>query len=339
MSSVESGTTSSGLNTPAPISFLPTSAGVELVSIHSTGTAHLPYPDVKNFSPSVDPIRIPVSILPPERLSYLSFNNPALIADDGEVPLVAQNIPIVASPFGKGVDFNAQNIELKYAAFKGDQIPVVEPDGSTRYSLGTPNIRRNEGTVRFWFSPNWSSGAGPAGGIFLDMMAAAWTLQVVNNGNTMQLNSAYGASSAVSSWPLKFVAGNWYQIALTYTPTETILYTNGVKVGSIGPGIIPMPVNVLSSFHVGSDGGTRQVNGIMGEVEMFNYEMSAPQIASDYQTAAATDSDGDGIPDIIEFEQGIDPSNPPGGMDNPPTPTGTDSGAPIIQITEPINSN
>ncbi len=206
-------------------------------------------------------------------------------------------------------------------------------------STGTPNVRRNEGTVRFWFAPNWSSGSGPAGGTFFDMFIIPgyvntniWTLAVTNSGSTISLLNAGGGFSQ----PVSLVSGQWYQITVTYSPTATALYTNGVLAGT-GTGVSQTDSTLLSGFRVGSDGNSQQVRGIMDEVRTYNYPMSSTEVFSDYQADCAIDKDGDGVPDLVQFENGIDPSNPSGGDPNQNGPI-TGSSAPVIQLIDPINA-
>lgn len=333
----------SGLGGAANLSFVSPLNGNEMASIKDLGDGYALY---GSETLSIDPLHttpypllIPFSVLPRTQLIYLSFDNNALNGDQGQLPVLATGVPSpVPSPFGTGVDFDSTGaIDLEYQFFQNDTNTL----GGGLPLTGSPNVRRNEGTVRFWFSPGWSSGSGPVhGGTFFDMFTPSgvaysdiWTLAITNNGSTIDLLNAGGGFSL----PVSFTANQWYQITVTYSPTATALYTNGVIVGSAGSGVSQLNTSWLGGFRVGSDGANQQVRGIMDEVKTYNYPMAATEVLSDYQADAALDTDGGGIPNIIQFENGIDPSNPRGG--NPGTNSIiTGSSAPVIQLIIPINA-
>lgn len=336
------GSFSPGLGYDFNVSFVSPQWGNEWAFIDLIGTATYHF-----TGEAVAPIYIPFSILPRRPLIYLSFDNSALPGDRGQLPILATNVTLVPSPFGTGINFDStQGIHLEYPAFQSDTFSVTEPEdsseaGMTFNSTGSPNIRRNEGTIQFWFQPNWSSGSGPAnGGVFFDMLNSNtpsapedWTLVVTNNGTTVEVINAGGGFSE----PVSFTSNQWYQIAVTYSGTQTALYTNGVIVGSTGTGVSTSSQVSISSFLVGSDGANEQVRGIMDEVRTYNYVMSSSEVQSNYEADASLDTDGAGVPNLVQFEEGINPSAPPGGSPNINPPT-TESSAPVIQLLEPVNA-
>jgi hypothetical protein len=321
---------------PGQITFTPTGPGDETVQVYVSATTQNPFPFVAQ--PTGNPLTLAISVLPPEQLAYWSFDNDFLAGDSGQLPVIENNVTVVPSPFGQAVDIDTNiNAELEYPAFQNDAYPITEADGSTVYSTGTPNVRRNEGTISFWFNPNWTNGSGPVnGGIFLDMINAGWSLQVTNKGGTIEFDS--GNSVLLSSSINWTNSVFWHKIVVTYSATGTTLYVDGAQVAT-GSGISPAACFYsLTDFLVGSDGFSRQVHGIMDELKTYNYVLSSSQITADYDADCAIDANGDGIPDLIEFEMGIDPSNPPaqtGGGSNSPT----DPGGPQVQLLEPINAN
>ena len=332
--------TLSGWCTEADISFVSPNWGDESTTIFLTGVAsNSPSGISGTIDPVVNPYYVPFSILPRRPLIYLSFDNSSLAGDRGQLPAAETNVTLVYSPFGKGINFDStSNILLEYPAFQNDVFSVTQLDGSTTYSSGSPNFRRNEGTLRFWFQPNWSSGSGPAGGgIFFDVLtpyaSEIWTLFATNNGSKIELNNAFGGfTNAVN-----FTANQWYQITVTYSPIETILYTNGIIDGSPGTGVVPVTAaNQIDSFLIGSDGAHKQVQGIMDEVKTYNYAMSSSQVLTNYDLDYTNDTDGAGIPNLVQFYNGVDPSDPPGG--NPNINSSTASSAPVIQLLDPINA-
>jgi hypothetical protein len=288
---------------------------------------------------SIDLLYVPFSVLPRRPLIQLSFDSSQLPGDRGQLPILATNIDQVPSPFGTGINFDSsQGIHLEYPAFQNDAFYTVQLDGvTTNYSTGSPNIRRNEGTIRFWFQPNWSSGSGPAnGGVFFDMLGSSapnWTLVVTNTGSMIKFFNAGGGFSVSVS----LTADQWYQITATYSGSQTVLYTNGVMAGSVGSGVSTFSYAAISSFLVGSDGANEQVRGIMDQVKTYNYAMSSSEVLADYEADASLDTDGAGIPNIIQFENGTDPYAPGGGSSSTNAPI-TGSSAPVIQLIDPINA-
>jgi Concanavalin A-like lectin/glucanases superfamily/Bacterial TSP3 repeat len=294
------------------------------------------YPTTSLITDPNYPISAAVTVLPTCRLGYWAFDS-NWGGDGGQLPGIKNNVSSASSPFGQGILLDSTgNIDFQYPAFRSD---------------GTPNIRRNRGTIRFWFKPDWTSGSGPAnGGIFLDMMAGGWSLQLNPGGNSIQLQAG---STIGFSRNIAWTAGQWHQIAVTYSATKTALYVDGVEVGADGIGI-PSVCNFRGNFRVGSDGGSKQARGVMDELETFNYEVDPATLLADYQAAAAIDTDGDGLTNLQEAVLGTDPNSWDTDSDGvkdgadafPLNPTRWDpipvsnpnDTAPIIQLLEPVNA-
>jgi len=324
-----------GPATSGEITYIPTKASDEKVMLDVAAISGFPLAGQHAPTYSPNPFSVPLAVFPQQRLLYLSFNSPSLAGEGGQLPISATGITQVATPFGQGVNIpGTGSVNLVYPAFQNDGFSLTEPDGSIATSCGTPNIRRNRGTVRFWFKPNWTSGSGPANGVFLDMTGAGWTLTLSWGGTQIGLYS--GNSQLVTAnvnWTDPTI---WHQIAVTYTQTKTVLYVDGVA--TTGSAISSILYNPLTTFRIGSDStGASQINGVVDELETFNYDFTATQIQSDYSAAVNLDANGDGIADLLEFEEGIDPFNPP--AQNPiinPPPTSGDTTPPVVQLLQPI---
>jgi hypothetical protein len=275
-------------------------------------------------SPSVSMI---IGVYPPERLAYWSFNG-QMYGDAGQTPVVAQNVSFTQSPFGSAVLFDCvSNIDLQYPAFQGDGNGNVTQ--STTLYGGTPNIRRNHGTIRFWFSPDWTSGTGPVNGMFLEMLAGDWALRTVTNGTAIELDEGSGPKA---SWYINWTAGQWHQVAVSYTELKTVLYVDGIQQGTNRAGIPNLaicptsptsPSFLTSNFRVGTDGGSQQIRGAMDGLETFNYELTAANILSDYQAQAATMYNGGNGP----------------GNESPPPGDPTDTTPPTLILDQPVNAH
>jgi len=251
-----------------------------------------------------------------------------MYGDAGQTPVVAQNVSFTQSPFGSAVLFDCvSNIDLQYPAFQGDGNGNVTQ--STTLYGGTPNIRRNHGTIRFWFSPDWTSGTGPVNGMFLEMLAGDWALRTVTNGTAIELDEGSGPKA---SWYINWTAGQWHQVAVSYTELKTVLYVDGIQQGTNRAGIPNLaicptsptsPSFLTSNFRVGTDGGSQQIRGAMDGLETFNYELTAANILSDYQAQAATMYNGGNGP----------------GNESPPPGDPTDTTPPTLILDQPVNAH
>ena len=162
---------------------------------------------------------------------------------------------------------------------------------------GTPNLL-DSGTVRFWFSPNWSSsslgGTGPGQRAVL-FETGAWesdssvvhcSLQIDADGNTIRfMVQGPGGLETILSWPVTWNQNTWHQVALVRTATGTVLYLDGSPVtnGRGGPWL-PAPVGRrVNGFCIGSDTTRRALaQGDFEELYTFARALTAGQVAADY---------------------------------------------------------
>ena len=321
------------------ISYSPTQSGNDELSCFVMGVTGSPIP---GWTFNGNRLPLAISVFPRMRLGYWPFDDPSLVNDRGQLPIVMSNCNLVPAPFGNGIDFNSSSsINLEYSYYQNDNLTTTLYGYIYNFS-GTPNFRWNRGTVRFWYSPDYSSGSSPAnGGDFLNVTLPGygnWSLVTTNKGSTLELDTDNGFSSSHCAQTVNFTSGQWYQIAATYSPTEVTIYVNGAQVGSVGSGVAQVGYNP-GTIQIGSDGASKQVRGIMENIETFNYELSASQILSDYQSDSAIDTDGAGISNIQQFEMGINPSDPPGGGASGTTPSGAgETSPPVIQLLDPVNA-
>jgi hypothetical protein len=110
--------------------------------------------------------------------------------------------------------------------------------------------------------------------------------------------------AAAASWN----AGEWYQIALTFSPTESALYVDGQLLAN-GTGVTYLPDagDLANGFRIGSDSaGNNQAGGAFDELETFNYPLDP----------ANTFTHGSDVPDWWEIEYfnkiGLNPNYIPG---------------------------
>jgi hypothetical protein len=104
----------------------------------------------------------------------------------------------------------------------------------------TANICARNGTVRFWFKPNWASGSGSApswspliclGWVHPGVVTNGWNISFGANASTLRFVNEQTPYDQDNDWPISFASGRWYQIAVAYTPTNIAAYVNGQLIG------------------------------------------------------------------------------------------------------------
>jgi hypothetical protein len=91
-------------------------------------------------------------------------------------------------------------------------------------------------------------------------------------------------------------------VALTYSTNETRLYVDA-QIVATGPGVnlLPSASMLAQGFNVGNDWPLlRPLDGVLDELELFNYPLTQ-------QTIESQDSDGDGLTDAFELQNGSNP--------------------------------
>lgn len=235
-----------------------------------------------------------------KRIAYFPFDAPDWRSAEGALPTQATGSPVDGFK-GKGLLIDSASEVHVYPWLRSD---------------GRPNYSFRQGTVRLWFKPNWSSPS-MSGGWSRLFQLGNWTADhsvasaifhfkatepgvyyTTQDGNG---HVAYGdftiPSNAIS-------AGKWHQIAISYSQTNRKLYFNGALIAnqtvswSYDPDIQDI---VAWGLRFGNDIGSF-LNGVIDEVEIFNYQLSDADIASNYAAnAPGIDSEPDGLPDSWEL--------------------------------------
>lgn len=229
----------------------------------------------------------------PCRLGYWRFDNDNLMAEQGQLPLSYDDVSLVPSWSGTA---------LNIASDPGSQVTYWDV-----FSNGWANINCRQGSLRFWFKPNWSGGP-PSSAPFIYLgnpnpAASRWALSI-NPGGEITFSTASNnvATTLLTSSPLPFDPGHWMQIVLNYGPNGTALYTNGALAATGGP-VTDWP-NLADrnlGMVIGNDTAyTNSINGQFDEIETFNYQLVPSNIVSNFQIVQSVDSDLDGIPDLLE---------------------------------------
>jgi hypothetical protein len=231
------------------------------------------------------------------RLGYWRFDNTnTWVGDAGQLPLLATNVFGIPS-----WNTNAVLVETNLGVLKYRDVETN----------GTANINLRNGSVSFWFKPDWSStnagGTGPQGdGVFLEVGARGstngwWALAIDAAGTNLffgtQTNSVLTIRTNLSML-VTWRSNVWHQIVLTYSDTNSSLYLDGLAARTNGTGIGEYPNGEARShgFTVGTDAlGTSHVDGAIDDLDTFNYVLTALEIRNDYQSFTNQDWDNDGV--------------------------------------------
>jgi hypothetical protein len=213
-----------------------------------------------------------------------SFMDTNWLDDFGNPPIAFTNI-VNATNAGDG---NALLIDSTNAAFL--QYYIWEPPNNS-----WTNLIVMQGTVTMWISPNWSStsqgGTGPGeysrlievGTFSTNANIGWWSLYLSPDGSTMyfaaQTNN--GTQANFLSAPVSFVSNTWYNIAITYSATNTTLYTNAVAItNGLGVTLYPGSDVLSNGFFVGSaSDGTAQFHGMIDDLWTFDYALGSNDVA------------------------------------------------------------
>ncbi|HTF02821.1 MAG TPA: LamG-like jellyroll fold domain-containing protein, partial [Bacteroidia bacterium] len=157
------------------------------------------------------------------------------------------------------------------------------------------------GTVECWFNPAASSGNRCLVAMRTNTSGARWSIHV--NENTNEIGVFNGA--AFASIPVNINPGTWYHLAAVLTNSGTIMYLNGVNIGTI-----PLVLQTGSTGLPLSIGGHSDIawpeyfEGSIDEVRIWNRPLCASEITScmSGETPAFTN----GLIADYHFNQGYD---------------------------------
>jgi hypothetical protein len=172
------------------------------------------------------------------------------------------------------------------------QYNITENDGTNHFKV-------DEGSIMFWFAPNWSGtnqgGQGPGewsrlievGSYTTNASYGWWSLYVdpegVNLYFSSQTNDGSGATylSAPISWN---ITNRWHLITLTYSDKNTSLYLDDELVTNGAPlAYWPGPEVLTNGFFIGSDShGSQQAHGMFDDLTTYDYEIGYKEVESEY---------------------------------------------------------
>ena len=163
------------------------------------------------------------------------------------------------------------------------------------------NLTVNVGSVVFWFaSGSWAStnagGTGPgeygrlfeAGAYTTNSSFGWWSIFVDPAGANLyfaaQTNDLSSNLTTYISYPISWTTNYFHFVALTYSPTNTALYLDGV-LATNGPGVTVYPgADALTNgFYIGSDSnGVYQAHGLFNTVQTYGYPLNSNDVQQLY---------------------------------------------------------
>ncbi len=174
-----------------------------------------------------------------------------------------------------------------------------QPDNWTNINVASSN-----GSLSFWYQPNYTSvadgGNGPGNWAALFNIGAYTTNASVGDwllaidppaSNILFLTTSNGSRQVVFRYPIDMDAGDWWQIGVSWSETNTCLYLNGQMATNCGPvGCRPTYSECLEyGFFVGSLGtnGDGQARGQFQDLFSYDYPQTADESAQDYARVSA----------------------------------------------------
>jgi hypothetical protein len=110
-----------------------------------------------------------------------------------------------------------------------------------------------------------------------------WSLYLSPDGTQLLFSTATNGGGMTNlTATISWYSNEWYQIALTYSPTGSSLYVDGQLLAN-GAGVTDCPNagELANGFRIGSDqDGTNQAGGAFDELETFNYPLAAANTAT-----------------------------------------------------------
>lgn len=167
-----------------------------------------------------------------------------------------------------------------WSGYALERTGVVSPFVLTGLATKGETNLATAGALRFWFRPYWSAapaGGGPGQRVCLAEMLAAetsrsitlWRLEVEADGSSLMLvRQSDGGEEVLLRTALDWKAGEWHQLALNYSPKATVLFVDGLRVGT-GAGVPTAPPAALRLVWGSNPDGKQAAEGELDELYTF----------------------------------------------------------------------
>jgi len=212
---------------------------------------------------------------PDQLLDSWSFSDTDWLSARGYAPLkFGHLVSVTNSGDGSSLFLDTTNSVPSYLFYN-----VVETGGVT-------NFARTNGSISLWFNPNWTStnqgGTGPGDwGNLISLGQAGtngsswWSWYLDAGGSTIYFSSQTNGSASATylTAPVSFISNHWYNLVLSYSQTNSCVYTNGVLLTN-GTGVTHWPGPDVTFFAIGSDtNGSYQAGGTFDDLSTYNYQV------------------------------------------------------------------
>jgi hypothetical protein len=181
---------------------------------------------------------------------------------------------------------------------------------NTVESDGTTNICFGNGSISWWFKPDWSStsqgGSGPgAWARFVDIGTHTnnsdwWSVYLSSNGCSVifAAQASGGSPATFLTAAVGFTSNAWCNLVLTYSPTNTAFFVNGVLItNGTGITIVPGATARANGFAIGAQlDGYAQARGMFDDLATYNYPLSQNEISANYNVFGIAYSGGGFMP-------------------------------------------
>ncbi|MCW5556819.1 MAG: alpha/beta hydrolase [Verrucomicrobiae bacterium] len=228
----------------------------------------------------------------PQLLGAWSFDQATNLSGyRGDPPIIGTNLFLVSSPWGRAIRLSPdQPASLRFK--------VRQANNNGDFSV------RN-GTVSLWIRPDWNPGGSSAPTVATPLVEVGtestartgWWAWLVNpGGNQVRfLGQARGQEVTWLQAPVAFKSGQWTHLALTWSPSNSVLYVNGARVVT-GSGVTHWPALAERSsagWGLGSDAtGVRRLRADFDLLVTANYPLSAAGVAGQFAAAVAAQGRG-----------------------------------------------
>ena len=232
--------------------------------------------------------RPPLPPYPESTLASWRFDNPGLAAGATAPVMFMHDVSLVESWSGYALSMEGKEPKLFV-------VPAVDEKGKTNLSATT-------GTIRFWFKPSWGSsttgGNGPGTparlfevGAWTEKQSVGWwSLQFSQAGDAISfVAQSKGECLDILKAPIQWQAGEWHQVAFSYSPKGSWLFLDG-QLAAEGQPVALVPLEKTSGvlgFSLGSGAqGANLAQGQFDEATTFKSVQSADNSAWSYSCLA-----------------------------------------------------
>jgi hypothetical protein len=214
--------------------------------------------------------------------SFTDTNN--WTSDRGYAPVSFTNLSV--SDLGAG---NALVVDSPAPVWL--QYNLIENDGTT-------NLAVIQGSLMFWFAPNWAGtnegGTGPGewsrlievGSYTEDASYGWWSFYTDPDGVNLYFSAQGndGSQATYLSAPIDWTTNMWHLLALTYSATNSTLYIDGaLATNGLPVTYWPDPDVLANGFYIGSaSNGIAQAHGIFDSLATYANLLDAGTIGTAY---------------------------------------------------------